>query len=172
MKILLSSHFQPLVLLLSSLTLALTATLPTTSTLLTDVPIPSNETLFSTEHNLLCLTTVPYSPFYLQQHVCEQAILRLSDNLTEGMFHHGDPDDDFSLPIRSTVGNCQVTIEMSNSGLYETSSWSQINHKASQLNRICGGKHKYRYCGGSLTTGGSDNIKITVKRLMPFAKGA
>lgn len=173
MKKLLCSHFQPLVLVLSSLTLALTATLPTIPTISTELLIPSNETLSSTsEHNLVCLSTLPYSPFFLQQHVCERAILQLNDTLTQGVFHHGDPDDEFSLPIQKTVGNCRVTINMSNHGMFETSSWSQINHKASQLNRICGGKHKYRYGGGSLTTGVNDNIKITVERLMPFAEAA
>lgn len=131
-----------------------------------------NDTLYSEAHNLICLATLPYSPFFLQQHVCEQAILRLNDTPTEGIFHYGDPDDDFSLPVKRTVGNCQVRIEMSTRGLDEISSWSQINHKASQLNRICGGKHKYRYGGGSLTTGARDNIKITVERMMPFGMGA
>lgn len=172
MQILHPSHLQPLVLLLSSLTLALTATLPTTPTLSTDTLIATNETLSSVEHNLICLSTYPYSPFFLQQHVCERAILQLFDTLTEGVFHHGDPDDDFSLPVKKTVDNCMVSIDMSTRGLVETSSWSQINHKASQLNRICGGKHKYRYAGGSLTTGERDNIKITVQRLMPYAKAA
>ncbi len=166
MKTLLHFYFQPLLLLLPSLTLVLTATLPTTPNLSTELQITSNATLLNSEtHNLQCFSTIPYSPFFLQQHVCENAILQIKDNLTIGIFHHGDPDDEFSLPVSRRVGNCKVTIDMSNRGLYETSSWFQINHKASQLNRICGGKYKYRYGGGMLTTGQSDNIRISVERL-------
>ena len=158
------SHIRSLTLMLSTLSLALAATLPSPST--------SPSTNDTTPHRLLkskvnCLTTIPFSPFYLTMHGCANAIQEISNSQTLGTFHMGDPFDEWSLPITKTSGFCKVTVEMATLWDTDDSSWLQINLALTQLNLQCASRYGYRYKGGFSSTGNRGGINVRLDRYSP-----
>lgn len=169
MKIFQYSRFEAVVLVLSSLTLALAATLPIPSTRFPTLIAAQNVTLNSANQNLHCEPSYnPFNFFYMSSHTCGEAILKLPKSGPEGIFHDGFPEDPFRLPVSRQAGNCNITVSMANLGVFETSRWSDIRSEASLLNTICSGRLRNLYIGGSVTTGDRNNILIKIERKFPF----
>ena len=153
-SLILSSFF----LLLSTVTLVLTATLPTVQA----PPLTNVTELTAAGSTLNCFNTYPFSPFFLTQHKCAEAIHDLSDAVRPGRFHYGEPLDSWSLPIVRPKGHCKVAITMSKDGTTESASWVQIKLAATALNAACASKYRTRYAGGWVSVGDSNEIIVTI----------
>ena len=147
-----------LYLLLSTVTLVLSATRPNPS----ESPSTNSSDLTAAGSKIQCLATIPFSPFFLTQHKCAEAIHDLSDGVRPGRFHNGEPWDEWSLPISHSSGYCKVTVSMAIASNSETASWLQVKLAATQLNLACASKYKTRYAGGTVSTGSRNDINVTI----------
>ena len=159
------STIYPLV-LLSSLTAILAATIPPAPSL-SNPPVQSiaqNDTAsIGGGDSLHCEAGVPFSPFYLTLHKCAAAIQELNNSQDIGLFHHGFPNDAWSLPVTEYANYCKVTVDMGRIGSTDESSWLSVKLAATQLNILCWGRYQYRYRGGWLTEGKQKKIVIKLE---------
>jgi len=155
------SPLPQLALILSSLSLAFSATLPAASSRETNLEISQ----LNSDRPINCVGGVPFSPFYLTLHGCLSAISQISTSQDPGEFHTGEPFDQWSLPMTKTWKYCKVTVEMAQPWETDSSSWLGINLAATQLNMQCASRYGFRYAGGSSSTGNRGEIKVKLEKV-------
>ena len=145
-------------LLLSAFAFALAATLPSPVALLNTSTVNSHG-----GSKAYCTAVTLFSPFFLTQHGCAEAINEISDAVEVGEFHIGDPFNEWSLPVSRTAGYCKVSVEMYNLGIRDRASWLQINLALTRLNMQCASKYRSRYAGGWMLTGAENEIRVAIE---------
>lgn len=125
-------------------------------------PVLLNNTSLSAE-DIKCFSAWPGDFRVVTDHKCAEAILKLDSSREEKEFHHGFPNDGWSLPISKTVGYCKVTVDMVYHGTTVNWTWSEVRFEASTLNLICQKRHGWRYRGALLETGPQRLIKISIE---------
>lgn len=96
---------------------------------------------------------------------CLRAALRLPEGTDTGVFHNGNPENEFSLPRASIYQSCVVTVSLPQ-GIRDTTTWDHIAHVASQIAVICSiGQYPLGKTGGVTYIGREARIRVSLEKV-------
>ena len=151
-----STHFHPLLLLLSLVSTAIAVLVPQSF-------VNSSLSMFE-NHCTPRRSLFSSVPDYQD---CLFAIYQLPTRPVdeEGPFHNGPPEDPYQLPVSHVHQTCQVRIELRAGGAVFKESWAGVKGAAWLLNKGCLKKasgFRQLYTGGWTTWGNDERIVITL----------
>ena len=130
------------------------------------LPFPNSTSISIGETGLVCFPKkfiITRAPTIAD---CQLAIDQLPKVVDWGIFHNGDPDDPFRLPIEKTLGSCTVSVQMEHQGSSrEAYWWPMITAGTSRLAEVCliSRSTYYRGTGGVLTLGRHSRIMARIE---------
>ena len=111
-----------------------------------------------------CFTPTVFNSRVADTRSCLQAVLDLPEGSDAGIFHNGDPVDEFKLPVVKKFGPCMATVSLTGSSRDRTS-WDHISYVAGQVAAICSnGQFPTGTSGGLIRVGQYRSIRVTVEK--------
>lgn len=129
-------------------------------------PIDPNGNLTAVKTDVNCFPPALTGSHLAEIRDCLQAALLLPEGTTEGTFHNGSPNDQFSLPTARVYQSCVATVSLPE-GSVDTSFWEHIEHVVSQIAVICSvGQYPLGQTGGVSYIGKYNRIRVSIERAM------